>query len=43
MMQVVMHSQGHRSQCATRLRQLGGTPPAMDFVLWLKERPEPEW
>jgi uncharacterized damage-inducible protein DinB len=43
MMQVIMHSQGHRAQCLTRLRSLGGTPPATDFVLWLKDRPEPEW
>ena len=42
-MQVCMHSQGHRSQCATRLRLLGGTPPATDFILWLKDRPEPDW
>jgi uncharacterized damage-inducible protein DinB len=42
-MQVCMHSHGHRAQCATRLRLLGGTPPAMDFVLWLKERPAPRW
>src|SRR5215470_9566261 len=43
MMQVCLHSHGHRAQCATRLRLLGGTPPAMDFILWLKERPEPDW
>jgi uncharacterized damage-inducible protein DinB len=43
MMQVCMHSQGHRSQCATRLRLLGGTPPALDFILWLKERPPADW
>jgi len=42
-MQVCMHSHGHRAQCATRLRLLGGTPPAMDFVLWLRERPAPDW
>jgi uncharacterized damage-inducible protein DinB len=42
-MQVCMHSHGHRAQCAARLRLLGGTPPAMDFVLWLKERPAPDW
>ena len=42
-MQVCMHSQGHRAQCATRLRLLGGTPPGMDFVLWLKDRPAPDW
>lgn len=43
MMQVCMHSHGHRAQCAKRLRFLGGTPPATDFILWLKERPAPEW
>jgi uncharacterized damage-inducible protein DinB len=43
LIQVCMHSQGHRSQCATRLRLLGGTPPAMDFILWLKQRPAADW
>jgi uncharacterized damage-inducible protein DinB len=43
LMQVCMHSHGHRSQCATRLRLLGGTPPALDFILWLKERPAADW
>lgn len=43
MMQVCLHSHGHRAQCATRLRLLGGTPPATDFILWLKERPRPDW
>lgn len=43
MMQVCMHSLGHRAQCATTLRNLGGTPPAMDFIIWLKERSVPEW
>jgi uncharacterized damage-inducible protein DinB len=39
LMQVCMHSHGHRAQCATRLRSLGGNPPATDFILWLKDRP----
>jgi uncharacterized damage-inducible protein DinB len=43
LMQVCLHSQGHRAQCATKLRLLGGTPPAMDFILWLKDRPAPDW
>ncbi|HZS48868.1 MAG TPA: DinB family protein [Blastocatellia bacterium] len=43
MMQVCMHSHGHRAQCSTRLRQLGGTPPATDFILWLKNRPMADW
>jgi uncharacterized damage-inducible protein DinB len=34
--QVALHSQGHRSQCATRLRAIGGTPAPMDFVLWVR-------
>jgi len=43
MMQVCMHSHGHRAQIAARLRQSGGTPPAMDFILWLKDRPPAQW
>lgn len=42
-MQVCMHSQGHRSQCATRLRALGGEPPVTDFIVWLIERPAAQW
>jgi uncharacterized damage-inducible protein DinB len=39
LMQVCLHSQGHRAQCGSRLRLLGGTPPSTDFILWLKDRP----
>ena len=42
-MQVCMHSQAHRAQCATRLRALGGAAPMTDFIVWLKERPAPQW
>ena len=42
-MQVCLHSHGHRAQCVTRLRTLGGQPPALDFIVWLKDRPRPEW
>jgi len=38
MTQVALHSHGHRSQCATRLRALGGTPAPMDFVLWIRDQ-----
>lgn len=38
MIQVSLHSHGHRSQCASRLRVLGGTPSPMDFVLWVRDR-----
>lgn len=41
--QVCMHSQGHRSQCATRLRSLGGQPPVTDFIVWLQDRPVAQW
>jgi uncharacterized damage-inducible protein DinB len=43
LMQVCLHSHGHRCQCATRLRQLGGEPPPLDFILWVKDRPAPVW
>ena len=44
LMQVCLHSQGHRSQCAARLRSLGGEPPTLDYVLWIKAgRPAPAW
>jgi uncharacterized damage-inducible protein DinB len=43
LMQVCMHSHGHRAQCSTKLRELGGTPPSMDFILWLNERKSPDW
>jgi uncharacterized damage-inducible protein DinB len=39
LMQVAMHSHGHRAQAATMLRALGGAPPSMDFILWVKGRP----
>src|SRR6185437_15046031 len=37
MTQVALHSHGHRSQCTTRLRALGGDPTPMDFVLWVRD------
>lgn len=43
LMQVCMHSQGHRAQCAKLLRRHGGEPPATDFIVWLVTRPALEW
>jgi uncharacterized damage-inducible protein DinB len=43
LMQVCLHSHGHRAQCSMRLRLLGGTPPTMDFLHWLGERPTADW
>jgi uncharacterized damage-inducible protein DinB len=37
-LQICLHTQGHRTQCATRLRALGGIPPGTDYVLWIKEQ-----
>lgn len=43
LLQVCMHSHGHRAQAAKLLRRHGGTPPATDFILWLATRPEAQW
>ena len=43
LLQVGLHSQGHRAQCAKMLRALGGTPPATDFILWRIDRRAPAW
>ena len=37
-LQICMHTQGHRAQCATRLRALGGTPPGTDYALWVNDQ-----
>jgi uncharacterized damage-inducible protein DinB len=42
--QSAMHSHHHRGQNATRLRELGGAPPATDLIVWYwKGRPSPNW
>jgi uncharacterized damage-inducible protein DinB len=44
LLQCVMHSQHHRGQNASRLRELGGEPPTTDYIVWLwKGRPAPAW
>ena len=43
LMQVCMHSHGHRAQCAKLFRRHGGVPPMTDFILWLARRPTAEW
>ena len=43
LMQVCMHSHGHRAQCAKLFRRHGGVPPMTDFILWLASRPTAEW
>jgi len=34
LLQALMHSQHHRGQNASRMRELGATPPMTDFVIW---------
>ena len=34
LLQALTHSQHHRGQNASRMRQLGITPPMTDFVIW---------
>ena len=34
LLQAILHSQHHRGQNASRMRQLGVTPPMTDFVIW---------
>jgi len=44
LLQAATHSQYHRGQNATRLRELGGRPPTTDLIVWYwKGRPEPRW
>jgi uncharacterized damage-inducible protein DinB len=42
--QTVMHTQHHRAQILMLLRQLGGDPKPVDYIVWAsKNRPEPRW
>lgn len=44
LLQVALHSHGHRAQNALRLRALGGEAPTTDFIVWVwKGRPAPAW
>jgi uncharacterized damage-inducible protein DinB len=42
--QVAMHSQHHRGQCMTRLKDFGGQPQDVDWIIWLwKQKPPVDW
>lgn len=42
--QVLSHSTYHRGQLAVRIRELGGEPPLVDFLVWVwSGKPAPEW
>jgi uncharacterized damage-inducible protein DinB len=44
LVQVAMHTQHHRGQCMTRLKDLGGEPKNVDWIIWLwKQKPTPRW
>ena len=34
-LQVASHSTHHRGQACTRIRELGGVPPLVDYIAWL--------
>lgn len=42
--QVLSHTTYHRGQVATRIREIGGEPPLVDFLVWVwSGRPAPQW
>lgn len=44
MLQVAFHSTYHRGQANTRLREIGGKPPLVDYIAWIWfRRPAPRW
>jgi uncharacterized damage-inducible protein DinB len=44
LVQVAMHTQHHRGQLMTRLKDFGGEPRNVDWIIWLwKGRPEGRW
>jgi uncharacterized damage-inducible protein DinB len=43
-LQALSHSAHHRAQANMRMRELGATPPIVDYIAWLwMERPRPAW
>jgi uncharacterized damage-inducible protein DinB len=44
LVQAGMHSQHHRGQCMTRLKDFGGEPKNVDWIIWLwKKKPAARW
>lgn len=44
LVQVAMHTQHHRGQCMTRLKDFGGEPKNVDWIIWLwKQKPAAGW
>jgi uncharacterized damage-inducible protein DinB len=44
LVQVAMHTQHHRGQLMTRLKDFGGEPKNVDWIIWLwKDHPQARW
>jgi uncharacterized damage-inducible protein DinB len=44
LVQAAMHAQHHRGQCMTRLKDFGGEPKNVDWIIWLwKQKPAARW
>lgn len=44
MAQIPLHSLYHRGQINARLREVGGEPPTVDYIVWIwLERPRADW
>ena len=44
LLQTVLHTQHHRGQCMTRLKDKGGKNSNVDYIIWIwKGRPEARW
>jgi uncharacterized damage-inducible protein DinB len=44
LVQAAMHTQHHRGQCMTRLKDFGGEPKNVDWIIWLwKGKPHGRW
>jgi len=44
LVQAAMHTQHHRGQCMTRLKDFGGEPKNVDWIIWLwKQKPQARW
>jgi hypothetical protein len=44
LVQVALHTQHHRGQCMTRLKDFGGEPKNVDWIIWLwKQKPQARW
>jgi uncharacterized damage-inducible protein DinB len=42
--QVFSHTTYHRGQIATRVREIGGEPPTVDYLVWVwRGRPAADW